>query len=216
MSRIGALVLCLWLQLGVAWAGYIEVDGMAERQLTPDSVRLTASVSKLADTPTMALEEVGKVMDQVLTVAEQHDHAARKLVAGHVTVAPEYRYDNRKAQLLGFKANRQVTMVLPIELTGEWLQQLAEMGMTEISSPHYFASGQEAFRDRLYREALADAREQAEVLTPEGQSLGPVEFIVVNAGPRPMARMASADSAGPIRPGQVTERVQLRVRFQLD
>jgi uncharacterized protein YggE len=118
----------------------------------------------------------------------------------------------------GYAASNRVAATVGVDRAGALIDAAAEAGANQISGPGLSSSDSE----RLYREALADAvenaRERAEVLAgAAGRTLGEISAISeAGAQPVPLYREA-ADTAQstPIVPGQQETTAQVTVTFDL-
>ncbi|GAA4882511.1 hypothetical protein GCM10023333_15870 [Ferrimonas pelagia] len=186
--------------------------------MQPEQARLSVSVTKLAEQPEQAMSQVDDVINKVLRRLEGAQIPPQQISAGHISLGPQYRYDDGQRHLLGFQASRDLSILVRVAEVGHWLGRLAEAGVTEIAAPQYLTLDDQALRDELYGLALADALTRAEALLPEGQTLGPVmEISELGGGGAPRAAMReSLDAGGRYVSGPVTEQVRLTVKVALN
>jgi uncharacterized protein len=96
----------------------------------------------------------------------------------------------------------------------------AEAGANQISGPGMSSSNAEELYRRALTDAVAEARERAEVLArAAGRGLGDISAIVEGAGPSPLpyAERLAADATAstPIVPGQQETTATVTVTFDL-
>lgn len=215
------ILCCLLLLPGLAWAQprWIEVDGVGVANVTPDSAMLSAQVTALAESPKQAQADVDKVINRVLDAFEEAALPVSRYGAGSLTLGPRYEYREQKRVMLGYEARRGISLEVPVTEVGLWLGRFTELGLTEISTPNYFASDDRTQRDAVFQAALEDGLDKAEALAEKlDASLGEV-LEITEQGSAPMPRnmmMADAAESGRYQPAQQAQQVRLRIKVALD
>ncbi|MBY6188526.1 SIMPL domain-containing protein [Marinobacter hydrocarbonoclasticus] len=212
---------CLLLLPGLALAQprWIEVDGTSIASVAPDRARLSAQITTLEDTPKAAQAQADKVINQVLDAFESAGLPMSRYGAGSLSLGPRYDYRERERVLVGYEARRGVTLEVPVAEVAEWLGRFTELGLTEVSSPAYFADDDLERRRTLFQQALDDGLDKARALADRMDAeLGKVlEISEQGGGPAPRnMMMADAAESGRYQPAQQAQQVRLRIKVALD
>jgi uncharacterized protein YggE len=149
-------------------------------------------------------------------VAALRQAGARDIATQWVNV---YAVTGEGGTVTGYAASNSVSATIGVGRAGALIDAAAEAGANQISGPGLSSSDAE----RIYREALTDAvanaRERAEVLArAAGRTLGGISAIVEGAGaqPVPLYREAADTAAStPVVPGQQETTAQVTVTFDL-
>lgn len=91
----------------------ITVNGEGTSTVTPDAVRLLATVSVIANTNEEALSNVSKSANAVRTALKTATIDSKDITTSSLTVYPEYNYSQDKGQVLvGYRATQSFSVVV--------------------------------------------------------------------------------------------------------
>ena len=210
------LVLSGWLLSAGSLAQTLTVEGKGTVQIVPEFARMSASVSRIADTAAAAQAAADRVMTRLLAGGDALPAAKDSIDAGQIRIQPRYRWNTRAEvrEFQGYEATRVLTFKLTsLNSLGEALEMLSEQGATTVDAPQYGSAQSADARARAlaiaYAKALADAGTLAEAagLTlghPENISTGPQRAPVFRAMNRDSPVAMSAEMAPRYEPGQLS------------
>jgi uncharacterized protein len=194
----------------------LRVEGKGEAKATPDEAFIHLAVETEAPTAQAASEANAKKMDKVLTALVQAGLVRKDLETSNYSVYPEYGPTARPEEtpkLRGYRVNNTVKAhVKDLTRVGSLLDVALKAGANRVDGVTFGLSKPETVRDAALRDAVARARQSAQVLaTALDVKLGAVldaSTITEPVRVFPMARMAmavQADSAEATTPIQAQE-----------
>jgi uncharacterized protein len=194
----------------------ITVSGVGSVESTPNEAQMSFGVETRGQTARAAVAANADDMRRIINALRQA--GAREIATQWVSVYPVSSSED--GSIDGYSASNSVSAVTDIDDAAALIDAAAEAGANQISGPGMSSSNAE----ELYREALTDAvaeaRERAEVLArAAGRSLGGISAIVEGSGPTPLpyAERLAADAAAstPIVPGRQETTATVTVTFEL-
>jgi uncharacterized protein len=201
-----------------AAGGGITVTGTAVAETAPDRSSWSFGVQTEGATAKEALDEASERARSLVAALRRQGVEEDSLRTEHVSVWPQYGNGNR---VTGYTASTSVhAVVVGLERAGLVVDAAVDAGANNVSGPG-LATGD---RDRLYRQALSAAVEQArataEALAREaGLELGAIVAIRESGGAAPpmaVAEAATADSRGvPVEGGRLQVNASASVTFAI-
>ena len=193
----------------------ITVSGVGSVESTPNEAQMSFGVETQRPTAKAAVAANGDDMRRVINALRQA--GARELATQWVSVYPVSSGED--GTVTAYNASNSVTAVVDADDAAGLIDAATEAGANQVSGPGLSSSNAE----ELYREALADAvaeaRERAQVLAKaSGRSLGEISSIVEGGGstPIPYAERALDTAAStPIVPGEQETSATVTVTFDL-
>ena len=208
---------------GVAQGITVQASGVSD--VVPDAVRISLSVSVLADSSVAALAEATIAADEVRDVLAARSVADADVATQTLTVNPEYSYTEADGQkIIGYRASQIFEVLLrDAENAGEVISELVTRAGQNLSinstSPILLdaTAGAVSAREDAVRKARAKAEAYADLL---GVELGEIVYLTeVNAptnivvGAKSDAMAESAPPVIDLGTQQVT--VTIEVRWKL-
>jgi uncharacterized protein YggE len=208
---------------GVAQGITVQASGVSD--VVPDAVRISLSVSVLADSSDAALAEATIAADEVRDVLAARSVANADVATQTLTVNPEYSYTEADGQkIIGYRASQIFEVLLrDAENAGEVISELVTRAGQNLSinstSPILLdaTAGAVSAREDAVRKARAKAEAYADLL---GVELGEIVYLTeVNAptnivvGAKSDAMAESAPPVIDLGTQQVT--VTIEVRWKL-
>ncbi len=217
-----------WGKLELAPTATVSVTGQADGQQLNQIARFYAEVSANNENKEIATEEVNEAMSELLAQLEAFGIPEEDITTEFVGV-----YENQGAELAiyppraveeGWRATNSISVVLrDIDRASELATLLTESGATNVSGPNFSVDDTTDLDQQLLGQAMADAREKAELLL-SGTNQKIIRVISVSEGgsynPMPYYRETMAmggDQAVnvPVEPGSQTIYKSLNVVFEI-
>jgi uncharacterized protein YggE len=195
-------------------ADTVTVTGVGSVESTPDEANFSFGVESRGRTAQAAIAANGTAIEKV--IAALRDAGAREIATQWVSV---YTVTDENGAVTGYSASNSVSASIGIGRAGALIDAAAEAGANQINGPGMSSSD----ADRLYREALADAvadaRQRAEVLArAAGRSLGDITSLseVGSQGiPYALEAKDAAAASTPVVPGRQETSASVSVTFSL-
>jgi len=165
----------------------IDVEGYAEKMLTPDIASFSFSVTTESKDMSTAQNESAKKVNSIISFFKQEGKVAENdIKTSNYNLYPRYEYrrldckdeiycDNTRV-LMGYVVTQTITVkVRDIDKAGELLAAAGERGATNISGLSFTTDDNEKVKEELILQATADARRKAQNLAKElGVKLGKI------------------------------------------
>lgn len=199
----------------------VSVWGEAVVAAPPDRVTVDVAVVSDAASAGEALAANSAALAAVMQVLARRDVPAGDVQTQQFDVSPVYQHEegHRASRLVGFQVvNRVRVSSGDLEGLGTLLDELVREGANRIEGIQFSVHDPTALLDRARAAAVADARRRAERYAhAAGVRLGRVLSIDESGGgsPGPVQRLAMAERAVSIAPGQLELRVNIAVRYAL-
>ena len=212
---------------GKARISVISVAGSGEAQLKPDFARLLVSVSTQADTVPPAVEQNRAATERVLARIQALGIKREDIRTENFQVSqspPRVGPDGRELKTPRFTVNHQLRIVSrDLDGVGRLTGEIVASGDMMFQSLTWGLDKQEEAGDEARRDAVRDARRQAEVYAAAAQvKLGRLlEIRDGSAQPyeaeAPMMRMAAkaADSVPIVPPASVRYRASVQMVWEI-
>jgi len=208
---------------GIAQGITVQASGVSD--VVPDAVRISLSVSVLADSSVAALAEATIAADEVRDVLAARSVADADVATQTLTVNPEYSYTEADGQkIIGYRASQIFEVLLrDAENAGEVISELVTRAGKNVSinstSPVLLdaTAGAVSAREDAVRKARAKAEAYADLL---GVELGEIVYLTeinaptnITVGAKSDAMAESAPPVIDLGTQQVT--VTIEVRWKL-
>ncbi len=179
----------------------ITVHGTGSSNIAPDRASVQMSIVARSASVSAAQEAAAAVTAKVLQMTSDLGIDRERIDTTGSSVRPDYRWNREREEqeLRGYVAQRQMQVDLrDLEKLGALIEGAVEAGVNQVSPPQLDSSKRrDAYRaalDAAAKDAQANAAQLAKSL---GAKLGDVLQITTlsqPAPPRPMVRMAMAES----------------------
>ena len=206
---------------------YVTVTGDGSVKVTPDSVRVDASVSNVASSSAASLAATAKSADQLRASLKGAGVEAKYIQAVNLSTNPEYSYSNNgPAKITGYRSTQNFSIVIrDAKNSGLIIQnsQSAVGNSLSINATSPYVFDQKIAESNARTLAIAAAREKAVTYANlTGSTLGKVLSIeeqVNQSAPVPMMAMAKAmgSTAAPVQVdlGQQTISITVTTKWEL-
>jgi uncharacterized protein YggE len=216
MRVLSALILSTALALPLANVARAEepvrsisVTGTGTVEAAPDMATLMIGVTTQAATAAEALAGNSKATDAVIARLTASGVEARDMQTSNLSINPNWTgYDSSTPTISGYVASNMLTVrVRALDTTGAVLDAAVADGANTLNGMTFGLADPEPAYKEARKEAVADARDKAELLaTAAGVKLGQV-LSITDAGamtdPAPMYRDAVAASPVPVVGGEL-------------
>ncbi|MSO94401.1 MAG: DUF541 domain-containing protein [Thermoleophilia bacterium] len=192
----------------------ITVAGNGSVSVVPTTAVFSFGVDSRAATARTALAANAREMRLVIVAVKAA--GGRRVATQSVSLSQVLGPNNEPA---GFAASNTVSATIDLDRVGAVIDAAVEAGANQVNGPTLgFADQGKLYREAL-KEAVADARESAEVLaTASGRSLGRVTSVIEGGGSAPVPmyeKSAVSDIGTPVEPGTQETRAAITVTFAL-
>ena len=230
-KRISIIVLLVVSIAGViapsanaAATRYITVSAQGTIKVTPDAVRLSATVSAVAATSKDALAAANKTATAVRAALKAAKIDTKDISTQTITVYPEYKYANDGTSTqIGYRGSQSFTIVVrAADTAGAIVDSLIAAGGDNLqingATPFVLDSSKslDAARAAAVKSAKSKATSYASLI---GVKLGKVNYLVENSAPTnytPVMSVAKAESdATVIDLGQQDVTISITVQWAL-
>ena len=203
---------------------YITVSAQGTIKVTPDAVRLNATVSAVAATSKDALAAANKTATAVRAALMAAKIDTKDISTQTVTVYPEYKYANDGTSTqIGFRGSQSFTIVVrAADTAGSIVDSLIAAGgdNLQINGATPFVLDSSKSLDAARAAAVKSAKSKAiSYATLIGAKLGAVNYLVENSAPTnytPVMAVAKAESdATVIDLGQQDVTISITVQWAL-
>jgi uncharacterized protein YggE len=203
---------------------YITVSAQGTIKVTPDAVRLNATVSAVAATSKDALAAANKTATAVRATLKAAKIDTKDISTQSVTVYPEYKYANDGTSTqIGYRGSQSFTIVIRAAVTaGSIVDSLIAAGgdNLQINGATPFVLDSSKSLDAARAAAVKSAKSKAiSYATLIGAKLGAVNYLVENSAPTnytPVMAVAKAESdATVIDLGQQDVTISITVQWAL-
>ena len=208
---------------GVAQGITVQASGVSD--VVPDAVRLSLSVSVLADTSEVALAEASLAADEVRDVLAARQVAEADIASQTLTVSPEYSYTEAEGQkIVGYRASQVFDVLLrDAENAGGVVDLLVSRGGKNLSINSTYpvlldaSAGAVSAREDAVKKARAKAEAYADLV---GVELGEIVYLTEIAAPTNVVVGAKSDAMAESAPpvidlGTQQVTVTIEVRWKL-
>ena len=208
---------------GIAQGITVQASGVSD--VVPDAVRISLSVSVLADSSVAALAEATIAADEVRDVLAARSVADADVATQTLTVNPEYSYTEADGQkIIGYRASQIFEVLLrDAENAGEVISELVTRAGKNVSinstSPVLLDAtvGAVSAREDAVRKARAKAEAYADLL---GVELGEIVYLTEINAPTNIVVGAKSDAMAESAPpvidlGTQQVTVTIEVRWKL-
>lgn len=206
---------------------HIAVSAQGEVKVAPDQAKINIRVSFQAKTSINAKQEVDQRVNVFLDAIKQQLNILEKdIIASNIITQPEYDYTRNGRKLLGYRATRNIEVVLnDLDNLNALMDIALKNKLDEIQNIQLESSKKAEMEAKAQEKAVENALAKAKHLSAQfGAKLGPVYSIRSQSSNnfRPVMRAAAMDfqESAASAPGQyiqetITFKANINVVFDL-
>jgi len=206
--------------------GTIQVTGQAQSSVPADMVRISFTVETEGPSAGDATDENARRMDSVITGIRGMDLPGLDIETFGYTLRPEYesaRDGSGNRSISGYRVLNNIRVTLPdVDATGRILDRAIEAGANRVANLQFEASDTREARLTALRQAVGNAREQAEAIASAmGVQLGIALEIQGGANapspfsPGGMMIRAAAETTTPVESGDQLVTASVTVKYRI-
>ena len=206
--------------------GTIQVSGQSQIPVPTDQVLISFAVETEAPTAREATTQNAQRMDAVITALRGAGVQNLEIETFGYGLRPEYEMSREMAGtrvIAGYRAQNNIRVTVPeVAAAGSVLDRAIDAGANRVSSLQFQASDTRPARLQALREAVANARQEAEAIASAmGVTLGIALQVQGGAsapGPSPMAMIqmeAAARAPTPIEAGDQTVSASVTITYRI-
>jgi uncharacterized protein len=162
----------------------IQVDGVGEVQVKPDIIKISFSLETIKKNMEDALEENNEKVADILDFLKDYGIAETDFSTSNMSINTRYyfnqntkEYDKTKVESFEVRKSMSVTF-RKLDNIEEFINELAEMGITSLSTFYYDVENRIPHREKAREMALIAAKDKAEkMVSVLGAKLGKVDAI---------------------------------------
>lgn len=202
----------------------LSVEGTGEANAAPDQATVAIGITTHAADATKAQNDNAWTAAQIQKAIAPLGIDAKDIQTQNYSFRPTYRTEeNRRGEINGYTVDNTVLVcVRDIKLTGKVVDAALSHGANEISSLSFTASDARALRKEALKNAIADARDKADIIAQGlGKRIVGIQTVSENTGYPETRRyvgnmmLAAKDAATPIQPGSLTLTANVHIDFLL-
>lgn len=206
----------------------VQVNGSSTSTVTADEAQFQFTLTDSAQTQEDAQASNTARVNQALAYLASVGVSSEDVTTVSYYVWPDYNWDGSDYVVTGYEATSVIEVSRqPIALAGHLLTGLGQLGVDQISSLSYTASGYDAAYEEALKEAVGRARKKAETLAvASGRKLGSVVVLTENStdatAQNTSARLMTAEAASdttapdvPLEPEEIPVDAEVTVTFSL-
>jgi uncharacterized protein YggE len=201
----------------------ISADG--EVQAAPDMATITLGVTSDGATAQAAMASNASQMTAVTAALRRQGLADRDIQTSNLNLNPQYQYaDKQPPRLTGYQASNQVTIrINDLAKLGPAIDAVVNAGANQVQGISFGLKNPQGPEDQARAKAAKALAAKADlyamatgyhvsrlVTLSEGGGYAPQPVM-----PMAMARVAKADYATPVSPGELTVRIQVSGTYEL-
>ncbi|MGN0958349.1 MAG: SIMPL domain-containing protein [Selenomonas bovis] len=202
----------------------LSVEGTGEANTAPDQATVAIGITTHAADAAKAQNDNAWTAAQIQKAIAALGIDAKDIQTQNYSFRPTYRTEeNRRGEINGYTVDNTVLVcVRDIKLTGKVVDAALSHGANEISSLSFTASDARALRKVALKNAIADARDKADIIAQGlGKRIVGIQTVSENTGYPETRRyignmmLAAKDAATPIQPGSLTLTANVHIDFLL-
>ena len=203
----------------------LSVEGTGEANTAPDQATVAIGITTHAADAAKAQNDNAWTAAQIQKAIAALGIDAKDIQTQNYSFRPTYRTEeNRRSEINGYTVDNTVLVcVRDIKLTGKVVDAALSHGANEISSLSFTASDARALRKVALKNAIADARDKADIIAKGlGKRIVGIQNVSESTGYIETRRfggnmlMAVAkDAATPIAPGSLSLTANVHIDFIL-
>lgn len=202
----------------------LSVDGTGSANAAPDQATVAIGITTHAADAAKAQNDNAWIAEQIQSAIAALGIDAKDIQTQNYSFRPTYRTeDGRRNEINGYTVDNTVLVcVRDIKRTGKVIDAALAHGANEITSLDFSASDTRALRKAALRNAIADAREKADIIAQGlGKRIVGIQTVSESTGLPETRRyaaslmLAAKDAATPIQPGSLTLTANVHIDFLL-
>ena len=158
----------------------ISVTGFAEISAKPDVAQITLTVISENIDLGIASNQNSERINAIVSFLEENGVESKDIKTSLYNISPRYEYvsDYSKRYLASYEVEQSLTVkIRNLDIVGDIIAGATERGSNDISSLQFIIDDDEALKEEVRGQAIANAKEKAEIL---GKDLGVSLTEIVN------------------------------------
>ncbi len=203
----------------------ITVNGMAERQVAPDTAYVTVGVVTQNTTVEAARAENARSIARIAKTLADYGISGQAVKTSSFNLYPNYSEErNEQRRVVGYTMENSLTVELKnLDKIGTVIDALFAAGANRLDGVRFAVAGYDALQDELLKEAVADGYRKANLVARSaGRNVGKLANAVINSGGgsyQPEYRMAksmAANDATQIFGGGIKLSASVQLAYELE
>jgi len=146
----------------------ISVSGKAEKNVVPDTARISFSVNEYHKKQNEAADIVNKKVKKIIKALKEIGLDEKDIKTERYSIYPEYDWFDGKRKFRDYRASQSVELkIKDLELVQKVLATLVEYKADNVNGPNMFVDNREKISESLRAEAIKNAKNKAKQLASE-------------------------------------------------
>jgi uncharacterized protein YggE len=157
----------------------IHINAEGKSSAKPDQVELALDFLAIHIKVATAREEVDQHVKKLLKKLKKFDLDTSSLDSSQTQVYPQYDYQNKQRQFIGYQVNRNVSFTLKrLEQLEDLIKVITENNVSKLTKMHFVLSDSELYQAEALVNAIRNSRSVAQQIA-EGYDvrLGPIHTV---------------------------------------
>lgn len=156
------------LNLSTQKENIVTITGKAEKDVAPDTARITFSINEYKKTQKEAANIVNQKTKDIVDALEELDIDKKDIKTKNYSVYPQYNWNDGKRTFQNYKVSQSVEVkIRNLDIVSKALAKIVELKVDNLSGPNMFIDKLDDIKDSLRGEAIENAKEKAKELASE-------------------------------------------------
>ena len=185
----------------------ITISGKAEKEVVPDTAKISFAVNEYDKNQKKASDKVTKKINSMIDMLEDLDIDDKNIKTQNISIYPEYDWSSGKRIFRAYKASQRVVVKIKddLEKAQKVMAKLVDLKVDNLNGPNMFVDDRDKVLEDLREKAIKNAKEKAEKLADElgvklEKIVGFSENNSRNYYPRPMYKSLALDAVAESAP----------------
>ncbi len=140
----------------------ITVDGTSEVFVKPDTAKVSFGVTYKNTSTDIATQSVNQRMATLMNSLEAVGVAENDIKTTSYTISPEYVYNDGQRNFDGYRVTQRTEVIMrDLDIVSDVLGIVNTADLDNVSQLTFYVDDEDAIKQQLQEEAIADARENA-------------------------------------------------------
>lgn len=146
----------------------ITITGKAEKDVAPDTARISFSINEYKKTQKEAANIVNQKTKDVVSALKKLDIEEKDIKTKNYSVYPQYNWNDGKRIFQNYKISQSVEVTIrDLDVISGVLSKIVELKVDNLNGPNMFIDNLDDIKDSLREEAIKNAKEKANQLASE-------------------------------------------------
>lgn len=146
----------------------ITISGKAERQVFPDTARISFSINEYKKDQKIAADIVNKKTKKIIEVIREIGIEEKDIKTKNYSVYPQYNWNNGKRSFQNYRVSQSVELkIRDLDNISKVLASVIKLEVDNLNGPNMFIDKIGEIKDSLREEAIKNAKNKAKIIALE-------------------------------------------------